>query len=271
VIIQSGATGTGIFLQPNGTSTGNVTIGTGAGTTTPDLLSLDIKSDAGDPAGTVGDMYYNNNTGKFRCFQGAAWSDCVTGPAGANTQIQFNDNGVFGGDADFAWDKTANALTLGGTDTGIVMKGITTEPTAPSAGTLRTYTKDIAGRMMPKWIAPSGFDTPFQASIGFNGVRQVGPASGTTAATCMQAFSTAFTNAANAIVQVTPTSGSVLNSTRRVTLATSAAAAGIAYHRANVLEVFRGDAAGRGGFFYTIRFNMSTLAATATNNRAFIG
>jgi hypothetical protein len=32
-------------------------------------------------------------------------------PGGADTNIQFNDGGVFGGDADFAWDKTSNILT----------------------------------------------------------------------------------------------------------------------------------------------------------------
>lgn len=36
-------------------------------------------------------------------------------PAGANTQIQFNDGGsAFGGDADFVWNKTTNKLTVTG-------------------------------------------------------------------------------------------------------------------------------------------------------------
>ena len=34
--------------------------------------------------------------------------------AGANTQIQFNDGGVFGADADFTWNKTTNVLTVAG-------------------------------------------------------------------------------------------------------------------------------------------------------------
>lgn len=33
--------------------------------------------------------------------------------AGSNTQIQFNDSGAFGADADFNWAKTTNILTLG--------------------------------------------------------------------------------------------------------------------------------------------------------------
>jgi hypothetical protein len=34
--------------------------------------------------------------------------------AGADTQIQFNDGGAFGGDADFLWNKTTDFLTIGG-------------------------------------------------------------------------------------------------------------------------------------------------------------
>lgn len=33
--------------------------------------------------------------------------------AGADTQIQFNDGGIFGGDADFTWNKATNTLTFG--------------------------------------------------------------------------------------------------------------------------------------------------------------
>lgn len=36
-----------------------------------------------------------------------------TSPGGSTTQVQFNDAGVFGGDADFAWDKANNILSVG--------------------------------------------------------------------------------------------------------------------------------------------------------------
>jgi hypothetical protein len=35
-------------------------------------------------------------------------------PSGSDTQVQFNDAGAFGGDADFTYNKTTNALSLGG-------------------------------------------------------------------------------------------------------------------------------------------------------------
>ena len=34
-------------------------------------------------------------------------------PAGSNTQVQFNDGGVFGADTSLTWNKTTNVLTLG--------------------------------------------------------------------------------------------------------------------------------------------------------------
>jgi len=75
-----GTTSGNLNLQVADTSTGNVQIGTGgAGSTTPDLLVLDTKSDAGDPFGLNGSMYYNSNSNKFRCYESSAWKDCDIG------------------------------------------------------------------------------------------------------------------------------------------------------------------------------------------------
>ncbi len=66
-------------MQPLGSgTTGDVQIGEGGtGSTTPDLFKLDVKSNAGDPTGANGAMYYNASTNKFRCFQASAWADCI--------------------------------------------------------------------------------------------------------------------------------------------------------------------------------------------------
>ncbi len=39
-------------------------------------------------------------------------------PGGSDTQVQFNDGGSFGGDADMVWNKTTNVLTVNGTVSG---------------------------------------------------------------------------------------------------------------------------------------------------------
>ncbi len=40
------------------------------------VLVLDTKTNAGDPTGTNGAMYYNSSAGKLRCYQGG-WIDCI--------------------------------------------------------------------------------------------------------------------------------------------------------------------------------------------------
>ncbi len=50
----------------------------GSSDTTATLLVLDTKTNAGDPSGVNGAMYYNSNAGKFRCFENNAWKDCIT-------------------------------------------------------------------------------------------------------------------------------------------------------------------------------------------------
>ena len=51
--------------------------------------------------------------GMYDYYNGAWHGRGAGSPGGATTQVQFNDAGSFGGDADFTWDKTNNILTLG--------------------------------------------------------------------------------------------------------------------------------------------------------------
>lgn len=143
-----------------------------------------------------------------------------------------------------------------------------TDPATPTSGNLRIYAKDIAGRVMPKWIGPAGVDTPMQASLGFNRVSMIMPAGGTTGTTFIGGYGSTFTNVANAYANPTPASTNLLTSTRRATFTSSGTAGNIVSHRQSTLQVWRGNAAGLGGFFYTIRFGTSTLQ---TGNRVFVG
>lgn len=66
-----------------------------------------------------GMLIYNTTTSHIHGYIGGAWAQVDGGggggtPGGADTQIQFNDGGSFGGDAQLVWDKTANLLTLTG-------------------------------------------------------------------------------------------------------------------------------------------------------------
>ena len=258
----------GITLAVAGTATtGTVQVGAGGvGSTTPDLLGLDVKSDAGDPAGTEGKMYYNNSTNKFRCFEDTAWTDCrgSGAPGGSTTQIQFNDAGSFGGDADFVWDKTTNDLTLPGTDTGITMNAITNEPSAPSGSNLHIYSKNIAGRIVPKWIGPAGVDTPFQAALWGNNTVMWTPTTATagvwqgTAGAGAGTYTTALPTATNFYTAMKRGQWATVVTTTNQQVG----------QRSTENMFFRGSVAGQGGFFFFCRFG--TTAWTA-GDRLFVG
>lgn len=177
------------------------------------------------------------------------------GATGIDKSIQFNDGGTaLGSDADLAFDKVNQHLEVGlNSNSGVLSLGVnTTDQPAASANQLFIYGKNISGRMMPKWIGPSGVDTPFQPFLGFNGIKQVAPAVGITPATCMTAFATAFTNTATTIAQVAVTSTSIKTRMRSVTLATSATAGTLASHFNAQYEV-----CGAGGYFFSARFYVS--------------
>jgi hypothetical protein len=80
----------GTLTVSNITPSANLTIGTSD--TTGSLLILDTKTDAGDPTGFNGSMYYNSNAGKFRCYENGAWKDCDTtgggGGGGATVTVK---------------------------------------------------------------------------------------------------------------------------------------------------------------------------------------
>lgn len=59
----------------------------------------------------TGALYFKNSS---NAVQVLATTASATGPGGANTQIQFNDNGIFGGSAGLTFDKTSNLVSTTG-------------------------------------------------------------------------------------------------------------------------------------------------------------
>ncbi len=143
-----------LTLQPAGAATiANVQIGVGgAGSTTPDFLGLDVKSDTGDPLGGFeGAMYYNTFDNKFRCYQGAAWADCVGGSGSSNWTLNAVDGTLYpisntadvliGSDASasakFAFTNVAAGTPVFQT-TGVIQTGAVTSPTTLAYNSLGT-------------------------------------------------------------------------------------------------------------------------------------
>ncbi len=168
---------------------------------------------------------------------------------GSTTEIQFNNAGAFGGDADLTWDSSNNVLGLNGTDTGILMQGITTEPAAPSTGKLELYAKSIGGRMSLKTIGPSGVDTPLQNALWGNNISMWS----LTTATAGVWLGTAGAGAGTYTTAL-PTTTSLYTSMKRARWANVVTTTNQVLGQRNTEAMFfRGNAAGQGGFFFFAR------------------
>ena len=95
-----------ILVQSNGGPLPISSGGTGQ-TTAPAALTALLPSQSG-------------NNGKILTTNGtsASWLSGVLSPGGADTQIQFNDAGSFGANANFVINKTTGAVTSASTFTG---------------------------------------------------------------------------------------------------------------------------------------------------------
>ncbi|MBI2233539.1 MAG: tail fiber domain-containing protein [Micavibrio aeruginosavorus] len=84
-----------------------------------DAIVLPSGTTAQRPGTPVNGMTrYNSTTSKFEAYQAGAWVDMIGGggggtPAGADTQVQFNNAGAFGADSAFVWNATSNYLGIG--------------------------------------------------------------------------------------------------------------------------------------------------------------
>lgn len=65
---------------------------------------------AGANYGTSGQVLTSGGSGAA-----VSWGDVSASPAGSDSQIQYNNGGSLGGDADFAWDDVNNRLVIGST------------------------------------------------------------------------------------------------------------------------------------------------------------
>lgn len=132
-------TATGITLINLGaapainTVSGNVALtGVATGTSATQLI-VPVKTDAGDPTATQanGAVYYNSNSGKFRCYQASAWTDCIGS----------------GGSSSFTLDgDDADTEVVGASDTLLVAggtNGIDTDVSATDTITLNLDTTEI--------------------------------------------------------------------------------------------------------------------------------
>lgn len=144
------------------------------------------------------------------------------------------------------------------------MTDLSNEPASPATGDLRVYAKDIAGRMMLKMKGPSGIDTALQPALFTNNTAMLLPSTGTTITPWGMPNTTVGTASTPAIVS----NGGLAGSIRRVRVTSATTANAAAELRSAQPLVWRGNAAGLGGFFYAVRFSINS---TTANQRLFTG
>jgi hypothetical protein len=139
---------------------------------------------------------------------------------------------------------------------------MTTDPPA-KAGMLQLYNKAIADRLMPKWIGPSGVDTPFQAFLGMNSIKMAQPGT----ATAPSYFGTTCTITGTATAQAMVADGTIKGKMRYMVIPTAATAAAAAGMFTPQYEAHRG-----GGFFFVARFSPGAVGGTiGVTQRIFVG
>ncbi len=95
-LIQRAASGGTLFTVDTSTTSGsrNGILTVGASDTTATLLVVDIKTGTGDPTGTDGAIYYNSGDGKFRCYEGGTWKNCISSQSSTINVRSFLDTTV---------------------------------------------------------------------------------------------------------------------------------------------------------------------------------
>jgi hypothetical protein len=95
-------------------SLARIYVGPSGGDTVGTLLVLGNKTNAGDPTGVAGSMYYNSNRGSMRCYQSSGWEDCVR--RARNNLYVYSDFTSKGGDNYFTDASSGTSATVSGND-----------------------------------------------------------------------------------------------------------------------------------------------------------
>jgi uncharacterized protein YfiM (DUF2279 family) len=173
-------------------------------------------------------------------------------PGGATGEVQYNNAGAFAGAANVEID--ADNLKLVSTS----------DPAAPTGG-LIMYSKEVAGKHLPKIIGPSGIDTVMQVGLSGNAIALVSPQNGTTAPT---QIGITISSSGTLSSQLTVASANPWLATWRKRWASAATAGSAAGMRMGYTQFWRGNVSGFGGFFFRTQFGQNI---NLNGSQAFVG
>jgi hypothetical protein len=191
-------------------------------------------------------------------------------PAGANTQIQFNDNNDFGATAAFTFDTAANALYVGGTTsvTGNVKAGNLTTAGLVASDTITSYTANANVSLVPNG---TGIVTIDDSNGGSTGIQLGTPTAGALVSNAVTL--TTSTSVTNGIAQLNLILGKLVPpSPPNFPNATTISLSGITtYRMANIVQVDNTPGANRAVAAGTAVANVLRVATYATNTVSTVG
>jgi hypothetical protein len=145
------------------------------------------------------------------------------------------------------------------------------DPAVPGAGQGYLYAKSIAGKILPKWIGPSGLDILVQPHVGQGKVSQWSAVGNSAAAPNLFGGAAAFTAVGTLTARNVATT-SMATRARRLGYVSSSTAGSLASIRVAAAQYTLGvpGTPAMGGFFLVIRFVPSN-ASSQTGERFFAG
>jgi hypothetical protein len=159
------------------------------------------------------------------------------------------------GNGSSAWNSLSYAA-LSGTFNSVSLDAIA-DPSAPASGII-IYAKNIGGRVLPKFIGPSGLDSVFQPAIFGNGMSIVLPASSTN----LSPIGMATMSAVGTISHPALSANTLRESTRRAIVTSAATTPSASELRYTITQCWRGNGDGLGGFYAVFRFGISSAVST---------
>lgn len=166
--------------------------------------------------------------------------------------------------------KLLQGSTVSITDNGSIVIPENSSPTAASAGNMKFFSRQIANRLMPAFIGPSGLDSTLQPLLARNKIGYWNPPGNATTVPGVFGFTaptvTGFTAAARNIATT-----NYFTRLRRLGYNSAATVGAVGQWRVAVYQYTVGSSTTNlGGFTYIIRFGISDAAAVA-GARMFMG
>jgi len=179
-----------------------------------------------------------------------------TSPAGSTSQVQYNNNGALTGTANLTVDASDYYPVIGD------LVGST--PAAPNSG-IKVFSRFRSGRKTLAQSSSTG-DYSFQPCLWANKISWYSAQGNGTTVSVVNFGNTITGTATTRNVATT----NILVSTRRCGHVSAATAGSSAGTRHGFQQFFMSNVAGAGGFFYVVRFGLSS-ASTVANQRSFVG